>query len=636
MPKAVQEDYWKRGYTPQTRLWIDDMYMIIALQSQAYRATGRREYIERAAREMCFYLDELQIKEGPLKGLFYHAPDVHYVWGRGDGWMAAGMAMVLKYLPKDSKERPRILAGYRDMMAALLKYQRKDGFWCQLVDAPDDPDNWPESSCSAMFTYAFITGIRNGWLDAATYGPRARTAWIALCRQLDEHGNVPNVCCGTGKKDDRPYYFKRIRVHGDPHGQAPMLWCCAALLDSRIKTPGESRLFDRFVDAKSGCVGYQLRPGSVMFNHQSFYFTNKSMTDDGRFILFTASQDEKTSAYSSMWYAGRLRQMFVIDLLSDEVRRLRVNRPGSLVLNVRTGEILYMRDRAIYRHDLRKDDDSEILVCRLPDDYVPEGWQVHYLVGHLQLDASETFTFLDSSFKKRDENGKWRYVFRQGALNLKTGVYEKWTETDFCINHGQINPADPTIALGAWDGCWATKKNYGKKYEGVYPRMWLFRKGKKELVLNRMVKDGGASHEHWAADGKSFHWCCPQGVFRHILATGEQECLVPHYAGHNDVSPDNRYVVYDAAKSPWFRGCGWDVGFYDTVLKKNIYIQNDNPPIATKERQSILHPDPHPQFVMKGRYIINTRNDAEGRMNLAVTPVAGLVERLETVESEKR
>ncbi|MCQ2391989.1 MAG: glycoside hydrolase family 88 protein [Kiritimatiellae bacterium] len=230
-PFDVQNAFWQKGYTPQTRLWIDDMYMIIAIQSQAYRATGDRKYIDRTAKEMCLYLDELQLKEGKAKGLFYHAPDVHYVWGRGDGWMAGGMTMVLKYLPEDSEYRPRIMQGYKLMMEALLKYQRPDGMWSQLVDMPDEPRNWAESSCTAMFAYAFITGVKKGWLCPKKYGPAARKAWIALCDQLDENANVPTVCCGTGKKDDLQYYFDRIRVHGDPHGQAPMLWCANALLE---------------------------------------------------------------------------------------------------------------------------------------------------------------------------------------------------------------------------------------------------------------------------------------------------------------------------------------------------------------------------------------------------------------------
>ena len=227
----IQWDFWKRGYTPQTRLWIDDMYMITAIQSQAYRATGDRKYIDRTAREMCLYLDKLQLREGRAKGLFYHAPDVPYVWGRGDGWMAAGMALVLTYLPEDSEFRPKIMAGYRQMMESLAKFQREDGLWNQLVDEVDAPDNWGETSCTAMFAYAFAAGVCKGWLDAAEYAPRVRKAYLALVDRMDEYGNISDVCAGTPKKNDRQFYIDRPRVNGDPHAQAPMLWLCSVLLE---------------------------------------------------------------------------------------------------------------------------------------------------------------------------------------------------------------------------------------------------------------------------------------------------------------------------------------------------------------------------------------------------------------------
>ena len=51
-PLEEQRAFLENGYSPQTRLWIDDMYMITALQTQAYRATGDSKYIDRTAREM--------------------------------------------------------------------------------------------------------------------------------------------------------------------------------------------------------------------------------------------------------------------------------------------------------------------------------------------------------------------------------------------------------------------------------------------------------------------------------------------------------------------------------------------------------------------------------------------------------
>ncbi|RAZ95349.1 glycosyl hydrolase, partial [Klebsiella oxytoca] len=76
--KPKEKEWAEKGYSWQTRLWIDDMYMITIVQTHAYKVTKDRKYIDRAAKEMVMYLDELQRPNG----LFYHAPDVPFYWGR--------------------------------------------------------------------------------------------------------------------------------------------------------------------------------------------------------------------------------------------------------------------------------------------------------------------------------------------------------------------------------------------------------------------------------------------------------------------------------------------------------------------------------------------------------------------------
>ncbi|MGB0063174.1 MAG: glycoside hydrolase family 88 protein [Terracidiphilus sp.] len=211
------------GLSHQTRYWIDDMYMLTILELQAYRATSDKKYLDRAASEMVAYLDKLQ----QPSGLFYHAPDAPFFWGRGNGWVAAGMTEMLRDLPPDHPRHARILAAYRLMMAALLKYQSPDGMWRQLIDRDDA---WEESSGSGMFAFALITGVKRGWLDAATYGSAARNAWIAVTGFIDQNNNVTGVCEGTGKNNSLDYYLARKRRTGDFHGQEPILWAAAALL----------------------------------------------------------------------------------------------------------------------------------------------------------------------------------------------------------------------------------------------------------------------------------------------------------------------------------------------------------------------------------------------------------------------
>lgn len=220
----TQKDWYKDDYSWQTRLWIDDMYMITTLQAQAYLATGNEKYIERTAREMVLYLEKLQRDNG----LFYHAPSAPFFWGRGNGWMAVGIADILRILPKDKKYdnyRDKIMIGYKKMMAALLQYQGASGMWGQLIDL----NSWPETSGTAMFTYAMIVGVKNGWLDEKKYGAAARKAWITLQEYLTLDYDIRNVCEGTGAKDSYEWYINRRRWTGDRHGQAALLWCAYAL-----------------------------------------------------------------------------------------------------------------------------------------------------------------------------------------------------------------------------------------------------------------------------------------------------------------------------------------------------------------------------------------------------------------------
>jgi rhamnogalacturonyl hydrolase YesR len=217
------------------RFWVDDLYMLPTVQLEAYRATNDATYLDRTANLVVAYLDSLERDNG----LFYHGTDAPYFWGRGNGWAAAGLTELLSALPARHPRRARVLAGYTRMMAALLRYQGPDGLWRELID---HADAWPETSSSAMFTFAFVTGVKHGWLDATTYAPAARRAWLGLVGYLDADGNLANVCTGTGKwqpeaGDGVRYYLDRPRLSGasfstyeELHGLAPMLWTAAALL----------------------------------------------------------------------------------------------------------------------------------------------------------------------------------------------------------------------------------------------------------------------------------------------------------------------------------------------------------------------------------------------------------------------
>ncbi|WP_202845667.1 glycoside hydrolase family 88 protein [Luteimonas saliphila] len=233
-------DHQRMRIDAHARYAIDDMYMVTALQVQAWRVSGDRAHLDLAADTMVDYLDALQQDDG----LFVHHPDFRHRWARGNGWVAAGMTELLRELPAGHPRHAAIHAGYGRMMQGLRAHQITvgdgTGLWRQVIDS-DDPRNWPETSGSAMFAYALVTGVRNGWLDPDAYGPVARIAWLALVARLTPAGELRDVSMWAYRPgshprgpdyagDEEDYYFQRPRLTGDEHGQAPMLWTAEALL----------------------------------------------------------------------------------------------------------------------------------------------------------------------------------------------------------------------------------------------------------------------------------------------------------------------------------------------------------------------------------------------------------------------
>ncbi len=214
------------GLSSETRYYIDDAYKLSVMQILAFRATQKPQYAANAVKEMSAFIDKLQ----QPTGLFFHGPDAHVYWGRGNGWIAAGLAEVLLYLPASDPGRPKILTAYQSMMAGLLKAQAPDGRWRQVLD---DPKAWEENSCTGYFIFALGEGVDRGWLDAATYRPAVKKAWGALCGQLDAKANVADVGVLTEHSNDEAYYLARPRASGNLHGQFATMWAATALLPSK-------------------------------------------------------------------------------------------------------------------------------------------------------------------------------------------------------------------------------------------------------------------------------------------------------------------------------------------------------------------------------------------------------------------
>ena len=115
------------GMSNQTRFWIDDIYMISSLQVQAFRATGNYIYLQRCAYEIYNYITKLQ----QPNGLFHHGANAPFFWGRGNGWVAAGLIELLYVLPDTNFYYPIIKESFVKMIDIdklepyFIKYHNK-------------------------------------------------------------------------------------------------------------------------------------------------------------------------------------------------------------------------------------------------------------------------------------------------------------------------------------------------------------------------------------------------------------------------------------------------------------------------------------------------------------------------------
>jgi unsaturated rhamnogalacturonyl hydrolase len=116
-------------------------------------------------------------------------------WSRGNGWVLAGLALLLADLPKDYANRNFYVTLFKEMAEKIRELQPEDGLWRTSLLSPES-FNHGEVSGTGLFTFAIAWGINNGYLSSPLYKPLVTKAWKALaaCQQADgKVGWVQNI-----------------------------------------------------------------------------------------------------------------------------------------------------------------------------------------------------------------------------------------------------------------------------------------------------------------------------------------------------------------------------------------------------------------------------------------------------------
>ncbi len=182
-PPKVQLPWW----------WCDALFMAPPAWAAMYKATGNIAYFDYLDREWWATSGRLYDRQEHLyfrDASFLNRKQANgkkVFWSRGNGWVMAGLAGVLDYMPNDYPGRQRFVDQFREMSAAIAAIQGSDGLWrTGLLDPESYP--LPENSGSAFFTYAMAWGINHGILDRSIYEPVVAKAWKGLLLHIYSDG----------------------------------------------------------------------------------------------------------------------------------------------------------------------------------------------------------------------------------------------------------------------------------------------------------------------------------------------------------------------------------------------------------------------------------------------------------------
>jgi rhamnogalacturonyl hydrolase YesR len=190
-PRPGRVDWW----------WCDALYMAPPVLARLASATGDRGYLD-YMNEM--WWDATEFLYDPTEKLYYRDDRFRIkadgsgrrelngekvFWSRGNGWVLAGIARVLEYMPADYPARDKYINLYREMAYKIISFQGNDGLWRTSLLYPEDHPHG-ETSGSAFYCYALAWGINQGILDREAALPVVLRSWDGLTGAVHPDGKL--------------------------------------------------------------------------------------------------------------------------------------------------------------------------------------------------------------------------------------------------------------------------------------------------------------------------------------------------------------------------------------------------------------------------------------------------------------
>ncbi len=239
-PRTSDGAFW-HGRRTVGQFWVDGVFMGQMFLTKYGKYIGDSEYcFDEAAKQL--ELIEKHCQKGDT-GLLYHAwsedrspawadsetglsPEV---WSEGLGWYALILVQVLEIFPAEHPKRTQILKQLERLLNGLKDTQdKKTGLWYQVVDKGDQPDNWHDTSGSAMFVYTLKKAIELGLADAAVYGPVVDKGYEGITSKAEINAkglvDIYDACDGLGVQINYDAYINYTKKVNAKEAVAAFLW----------------------------------------------------------------------------------------------------------------------------------------------------------------------------------------------------------------------------------------------------------------------------------------------------------------------------------------------------------------------------------------------------------------------------
>ena len=155
------------------------------------------------------------------------------VWSEGLGWYALILAEALDLIPEGAEGRGQIARQMIALLEGLKKTQDPvSGLWFQVVDKGHLPDNWCDTSGSAMFYYALRRAVSTGLVPAEAYAQTLQRAYQGLQTRIvpakDGAYDILTACEGLCVQNAYEDYVQYPQTVNAQEAVCGMLWALVA------------------------------------------------------------------------------------------------------------------------------------------------------------------------------------------------------------------------------------------------------------------------------------------------------------------------------------------------------------------------------------------------------------------------